>query len=184
MKGYSANGAYATASIAKLRHCLGHEIGEDPSVFPWTLEGLPGADDETSQSRGGASQKELAAYVVLTLFGLHQQSIHEVSMHTDANVSLGRAIGQLAVGNSNEAGIRRRFDQLQTDREWMQVYRHAQGLIRLLKKPKIALNYGLLAQDFVQLESGGNQANAVRLRWGRDFIMGSVSADGEQDGNA
>ncbi|KFI72979.1 hypothetical protein BMIN_0691 [Bifidobacterium minimum] len=183
MKGYLANGSYATASIAKLRHCVGHEIGEDPSVFPWTLEGIPRPDDAHTYGHEDASKEENAAYVALTLFGLHQQSIHDLPMHTDGNVSLGRAVGQLAAGNPNEAGIRRRFDQLQTDRGWPQVYRHAQGLIRLLKKPKIALNYGLLAQDFVQLESGGSSANAVRLRWGRDFIFGSMSESVDSDGD-
>lgn len=179
IEGYIRNGAYATASVARLRHGAGHRIGDDPAVFEWTLEGMPenvdgyvcvGSDD-------APTDYERAAYAAITLFALHQQSIHESSMHTDEDMTMGRALGRLVIGNPNEAGIRMRFNQLQTADDWLELMRHAQGLVRLLKKARIPLNYGQFADDLVHLRRGRDAANGIRLRWGRDFIGASRAGD-------
>lgn len=173
--GYVKNGAYATASVAKLRHGVGHSIGDDPDVFEWTLDGMPEAVDGRVcvGTDDVPTDYERAAYAAITLFALHQQSIHESSMHTDEDMTMGRALGRLIVGNPNEAGIRMRFSQLQTADGWQELMRHSQGLVRLLRKARIPLNYGQFANDLVRLHRGRNEANGVRLRWGRDFIAAS-----------
>ena len=165
-KGYLGDSAYATAAIAKLRHSVGHEIGDAPDVFAWTLP-----DTEDCEIRGYD-----AIYAAVTLFALHQQSIRDMSMHTDAGVSLGFAVGRMAYDNFNENGIRGMFDRLQTANSWKELTRHARGLIRLLRRERIAINYGMLAQDLEGLRSGRARANAVRLRWGRDFQRGYGAA--------
>lgn len=75
----------------------------------------------------------------------------------------------MAYGNFNENGIRGMFDRLQTANSWKELTRHARGLIRLLRRERIAINYGMLAQDLEGLRSGRARANAVRLRWGVTF---------------
>ena len=115
-KGYLDDGAYTTAAIAKLRNSVGHEIGDNPDVFAWTL---PDTDDRAirgydSTDSGTPTPQEHAIYAAVTLFALHQQSIRDLSMHTDAGVSLGLAVGRMAYGNFNENGIRGMFDRLQT----------------------------------------------------------------------
>jgi CRISPR system Cascade subunit CasB len=169
--GYMQNDAHATAAVAKLRQGVGHEIGDDPSLFEWTL---PDPDNPTISGyslnhSAEPTDEERAAYAAITLFAVHQQSIHEASMHTDDNVSLGYAVARLAYDNFNEAGIRSLFDRLQTANSWKESVRHARGLIKLLKRERIALNYGLLAQDLLGLRSGRKERNGVRLRWGRTF---------------
>lgn len=170
--GYVRNDSYATAAIAELRHAAGHDVGVDPDVFVWTMPDPTDSDIcglDATRYIDEPSPRERAAHAALTLFATHQQSIHEASMHTDADVSLGRATGLMAYGNFNESGIRRVFDQLQTSSSWKELIRHSRRLISLLKRERIALNYGLLAQDLLALRSDRNQANAVRTRWGRDF---------------
>jgi hypothetical protein len=39
-----------------------------------------------------------------------------------------------------------------------------------MKRDRIVLNYGLFAQDLVQLHAGRVLANNVRMRWGRDAL--------------
>lgn len=175
IEGYLKNGAYATSSVARLRHAVGHHIGDDPGIFEWTFEGMPQTVDGRACLGSGdePTDFERAAYVAITLFALHQQSIHDLSMHTDEDMTMGRALGRLVIGNPNEAGIRMRFDQLQTADDWRELTRHAQGLVRLLKREKIPLNYGQFADDLVRLRRGRETANGVRLRWGRDFIGAS-----------
>lgn len=170
--GYLRNDPYSTAAVARLRHAAGHEVGADPNVFIWTIPDptkpdVCGADID--RYADGPSPRECAAHAVLTLFATHQQSIHDQPMHTDEDVSLGRAVGRMACSNFNESGIRRMFSQMQTASSWKELVRHARSLISLLKRERIALNYGLLAQDLLALQSDRDHANAVRTRWGRDF---------------
>lgn len=99
-------------------------------------------------------------------------------------VSLGLAVGRMAYGNFNENGIRGMFDRLQTANSWKELTRHARGLIRLLRRERIAINYGMLAQDLEGLRSGRARANAVRLRWGRDFQRGYGAARASDDSNS
>ena len=70
------------------------------------------------------------------------------------------------MANFNESGIRRVFSQMQTASSWKELVRHARSLISLLRRERIALNYGLLAQDLLALRSTRSHANAVRARWG------------------
>jgi CRISPR system Cascade subunit CasB len=169
-KGYVQNGSYATAAVAKLCRSAGHAVGQDADIFEWTLNGLPEQDPQRSPASASTpTDKERAAHAALTLFARHQHSIHTGSMHTGSYVSLGAAVGELAYSNRNEQGIRRDFDRLQTASSWQELVRHARRLIDLLKRERIALNYGLFAQDLLQLRSERDHANAVRLRWGRDF---------------
>ncbi|KAA8816707.1 type I-E CRISPR-associated protein Cse2/CasB [Bifidobacterium vespertilionis] len=170
-KGYLQNDSYATAAMAKLRHAAGHEAGADPDVFEWTM---PDTDDTNVTGRVdlhpySPTPQELAAHTAITLFALHQQSIRDMSMHTDENVSLGYAVGLMAYGNFNESGIRHAFDRLQTANSWKETARHARTLVSLLRRERIPLNYGLLAQHLMYLRANRELANGVRLRWGRDF---------------
>ncbi|NEG89755.1 type I-E CRISPR-associated protein Cse2/CasB [Bifidobacterium aerophilum] len=173
--GYLRNDPYSTAAVARLRHAAGHEVGVDPDVLVWTIPDPLKPDvcgTDANQYADGPSPRERAAHAALTLFATHQQSIHDKSMHTDADVSMGRAVGRMACDNFNEAGIRRMFGQLQTASSWKELVRHARGLTGLLRRERIALNYGLLAQDLLALRSDRERANAVRTRWGRDFQSG------------
>lgn len=184
-EGYLQNDSYATASIARLRHAVGHDIGADPDIFEWTMP-IDGEVIGINPSRydSGATAQEMAAHAALTLFAVHQQSVHESSMHTDDNVSMGGAVGHMAYGNFNESGIRSMFNKLQMANSWKELIRYARGLISLLKRERVALNYGVLAQDLYALRSGRNAANKVRTRWGRDFQRSYWSAKNEQEKTA
>ncbi|MBT1165789.1 type I-E CRISPR-associated protein Cse2/CasB [Bifidobacterium simiarum] len=169
--GYLQNGSYATAAVARLRRSVSHEVGADPDIFIWTMppEDEPDISGDVSRYLQSPSPEERAAHAAITLFAVHQQSNHTASMHTDSNVSLGYAVGSMAYGNFNEAGIRSMFDRLQTAASWKELVRHARGLISMLRRERIALNYGLLAQDLLDLRNGRSRANVVRTLWGRDF---------------
>ncbi|KFI61975.1 type I-E CRISPR-associated protein Cse2/CasB [Bifidobacterium cuniculi] len=169
--GYLGDSPTAVAAIAKLSHNVGHAIGSDPDIFYWTV---PDVDDTAIYPHGAPvssepTREELAAHAAITLYAMHQQSNHEMPMHTDAPISIGRAVGAMAFGNINEKGIRSAFDKLQTASSWAMTVMHARHLIQLLKREDIAINYGLFAQDMVELRSSSERGNRVRLRWGRDY---------------
>lgn len=175
--GYLDDNAQAVAAIAQLAHAVRHEVGEDPAIMPWTV---PDMTDTLIYPKGvsadsGPTDEEQAAHAAVTLFAVHQQSKREMAVHTDAYVSLGRAVGAMAQGNFNEKGIRSTFDKVQMASSWPMMVRYAHHLIKLLKREDRQLNYGLLAQDLLKLRRGREQANGVRLRWGRDYQSAYVN---------
>lgn len=182
--GYLDDNPASVRAIAMLARSAEHEVGKDPEIFQWTIPDI----DETDiyphgvGNDGGPTAQEEAAHTAMTLFAIHQQSKREQAMHTDERISLGRAVGELAFRNSeearneypyhNEKGIRAMFDSLQTASSWKETRRHARRLIRLLKREDLPLNYGLLASDLLALRGTRQQANSVRLQWGRDYQNG------------
>lgn len=183
-KGYlSDDDSYARKAIAKLARSAGHDVGADPDIFEWTLEGMPESVIGSLQTSDGPSKAEKAAHTAITLFAVHQKSEFSGPMYTDQNYTLGYSVGKLSQNNLNEAGVHRRFDKVQTASNWKELTRHARALVQLLKQREIPLNYGLLAQDLVKLNSGNDAANEVRLRWGRDFIRAKGLYEEDTDGD-
>ena len=181
--GYLDDNAQAVAAIAQLAHAVGHEVGADPAIIAWTV---PNMHDTNIYPHGvrpsdGPTDEERAAHAAVTLFAVHQQSQRNQPMHVDAYISLGRAVGGMAIGNFNEKGIRSTFDKLQTASSWTEMVRHARHLIALLKREDLPINYGLFAQDLMQLQQSRTKANAVRLRWGRDYLSAYASGKNEPE---
>ena len=112
--GYLDDNAQAVAAIAQLAHAVGHEVGADPAIIAWTVPNMHDANIYPHGVRpsDGPSDEERAAHAAVTLFALHQQSQRNQPMHVDAYISLGRAVGGMAVGNFNEKGIRSTCDNL------------------------------------------------------------------------
>lgn len=169
--GYKDDGPRATAALAKLRGCVGKPIGGDPEALEWTIAGLPDeANDFGSQDASSeAANQEWAAYTALTLFALHQRSLHTEAMNKPG-VGFGTAVGQLAFGNVNEAGIYRRFSALQTADDREEVIRHARSIIQLLHAKRIAFDYGMFAENLIDLDNPYRR-DSVRLQWGRDYFV-------------
>lgn len=107
----------------------------------------------------------------MTLFALHQQSVHDEGVHR-AGVSFGCAVGQLIArhGGFDEqesAPLLRRFQALVTAASFREVSHHARGFVTLFRRERIPLDYGRLTDDLVALQ--GSRASSVRLAWGRDL---------------
>lgn len=126
--------------------------------FPPELEGL--------SDQPGIYEK--AAHLALALFALHQQS-HDEPMHKEKE-GFGIAIRKLisAVGESQEKGVIRRFNTVLTAQTTDELIHHMRGLIQMLRRHGIPLDYGQLAKDFVALNYP-ESARRVRLRWARDM---------------
>lgn len=170
--GYLKNGAKATAVLASLRSCAGKPIGSVPEALEWTIAGLPIPENDIHSD--APTIEEWAAYTALTLYALHQRSLHTDSMHKEG-IGFGTAIGQLASNNPNEAGIYRRFSALQTADNKEEVVRHARSLIQLLHAKHIAFDYAIFTEDLVTLENPYRR-NHIRLRWGREYFRALHSA--------
>lgn len=174
------------AALAEWRRAAGREPQDDPiawvsvlgpspidggtgeALLPEVLQAAP-LDQEPSRW-------ERAAFTVLTLYALHQQSQPTgMHVHVDASArrtpnSVGHAYGRLARA-TGAGSTKNRFDALLLARGADTLHTQLRSAIALFRSHGIPLDYGLLAQDLVRLGfSKGRQS--VLLRWGRDFIAG------------
>lgn len=164
----------AVATLARLRHAAGKPVGAVADVWEDTVGLVPpeltGRGDEPNTF-------EQAAHHAMTLFALHRQGATAIAHRND--VPFGHALIRLARARSSDRteaeSVRRRFDALLTSTTPDEAARHLRGIVTLLKSEDIALDYGLLAGDLVDLWTPG-RADAVRLRWARDYRRDRTAA--------
>lgn len=156
----------STAALAKLRRGVGKKPGELPELLEYIL--LP--DEDASPIA------EQAVYTALTLYALHQQGQSRFMGTSEdkegvaaakINSSFGHAIKKLAAGG-NEIAVKRRFDKILTSRDLVELAVHARGLIGLLKKADIAINYADFAKDLYWFQQNDYRRNVI-LKWGQDY---------------
>ena len=167
------------AELAKLRRGIGHAPGELPELWGSFLLGMP----ESFQGRSAPSAAEWAVYLALTLYAMHQQG-NDRPMNCPGN-TLGRAVRQLAERNSagqdwTEASVLRRFNALATADSMPEVSHHLRGMIQLLRREEIPLDYPQLAEDLYQYQFVDGAPN-VRLRWGRDLYASPTEKTKENE---
>ena len=161
------------AALARLRRSLGKEYGAMPEILEYVLP-----EHELSDYPAKERQIEIALYTALTLYAFHQQgSIECVSVSLGENDSavsnrntFGHAIRKLSSVAKNPEGVLRRFNQVLTANDLLELSTHARGLISLLKQGHLALDYPLLAVDLYHFQQSEMRRNVI-LVWGRDYYM-------------
>lgn len=176
---YLNDAAAAKAALSELRRAVGRSVGADPVAWGVVFDGFPqaliGKTDDPSRS-------EVAAYASLGLLAIHLQSATR-PVHV-AGVGLGAAVRHLATpsdGADREKAVMRRFQALGTADVLEEVLHHARGLVQQFRHPPggaapIGLDYGLLAEDLVDLQVPARR-DAVRLRWARDLYRSRPASD-------
>ena len=153
----------AVALMARLRASAGKEPGADYTVLDVTR--VP--DRFFARPPGDApTEYERAKHTALTLYAGHQQSVGD-AMHAEG-IGFGAAVSRLSRDADSPAAVRRRFSALGPAMTYDAVVYHVRGLISLLKQRRIALDYGLLADDLYALQRPEG-SDRVRALWGRDF---------------
>lgn len=166
---YRANVSSAVAALALLRRGVGERPGSDPRIIALTV-----ADVYESPERlpDRPLEAETAAHAAMTLFGVHQQSHRDASMHRN-DYGLGRST-RLLLKRTRSADelfgpVHRRFTALATATTFAEATHHARGLVQQLRAESIPLDYGRFARDLYFLQFSGERADGVRLAWGRQF---------------
>lgn len=156
----------ATAQLARLRRAAPDDPS-DPTVWDVVFADFP---ENGKGHLDTPTPDEIAAYSVLTLFGVHMQGA-TVPRHVPGQ-GLGLAIGRLARlgGDEPDGAVSRRFQSFATATTYAQRVSHLRNLIALLRSSgaPLGLDYGRLAADLYTVQFPGG-VNRVRLQWGRDF---------------
>ena len=168
------------AALAKLRRGIGKKMGERPEILAYVLLDIEKINVE-HKKEGEPTKVEQAIYTALTLYALHQQGQRDM-MHADKKdvltnrcISFGAAVKKL-VDDNNIKAIHRRFEQVMTAAGLEELAVHARGLINMLNKNGIALNYGKFAYDLYRFQDT-NKRKDVMMDWGRDFYINSGKDD-------
>jgi CRISPR system Cascade subunit CasB len=86
-----------------------------------------------------------------------------------AKEGLGTAIARLVDDQRvNEERITRRFNQIATSADLLEMSQHLRGTVQLLRGEGIPLDYAKLAGDLYRYQYPDFRTD-VRLRWGQDY---------------
>ncbi|MDG4765923.1 type I-E CRISPR-associated protein Cse2/CasB [Solwaraspora sp. WMMD406] len=162
--GYLKELPAAIASLARLRAAAGTLAGSRLDILSDTAVDTkflsPRVEDDPEPV-------EHAKHAALTLYAVHQQSNRERGMHRDG-FGFGQAVALLAKESSSPDAVRRRFVAVGTAVTFTEALHHCRGLVRLLRDKRIALDYGLFADDLRTFQTPGGP-DTVRSRWGREY---------------
>ncbi|MEE1927394.1 type I-E CRISPR-associated protein Cse2/CasB [Streptomyces sp. TRM 70351] len=204
---YRRDNPAAVAALARLRRGAGHRAHDAPAG--WGIDGLEylaelreeaGAAplrhfsrEEARRAETRESREEEAVHVAVTLWALHQQSVHDADMHV-RDWPLGRAVRRLAEHGRGAAGdgagpdalgggrpaprpedtvhdtLRKRFVRIGTSSSFDSLAVRLREMVLLLRGARIPLDYGRLAHQLWLWQDEERQAD-VRRAWGREFHL-------------
>ena len=104
----------------------------------------------------------------MTLYALHQQGNDKFMNVQD--ISVGKAASMLVKNDEDEDRIRRRLGLVVTATSPSDLAYHLRGVIRLLSREAIGIDYARLARD-LYLMNYEESSKAIKLAWGRDFYI-------------
>ncbi|MGI5133170.1 type I-E CRISPR-associated protein Cse2/CasB [Pseudonocardia sp. CA-107938] len=148
------------AVLAALRRGIGREAGTVAAMWPYY---------QHLNERGEVTRVLRAEHLVLTLFGVHQQSKRQ-PMHR-AGVSVGAAMARLRGSDrfSTDA-VERRFAAFATATSLTEAGTHLRGLVTQLREIDQVMDYTALLTDLVHWQNP-ERAGEVRRRWGLQFFV-------------
>lgn len=173
MQGRIQRLVHSKAALAQLRRGIGKEMGEIPALMGFVLPSEP-----LTPLDAGETKAEKALYTALTLYAFHQQGseacvsagMQEEEMAVSRRNSFGHAVRKLVHKPEEEEAVLRRFDKVLTAKDVTELAVHARGLIGLLKKEKVSLDYPSFALDLYWFQQADARRN-VLLKWGKDYYM-------------
>lgn len=156
----------ARASLAELRRGGTLDVRQDPLGLEKILYAMQEDFAERLLGNGDdPSPSEHAAFVALTLFGIHMQGAGD-RVHIPGR-SFATACGILhALGKSDS--IKPRIDAMLLATNEVARLHHIRSLVTLMRANSIGFDYGLLARDLRSL-THPSKRSGIQLRWGRDF---------------
>ncbi|MBB4933309.1 CRISPR system Cascade subunit CasB [Lipingzhangella halophila] len=182
--GYIADTSSAVSALAQLRGGAGKLPHDTPELWGLTCDiadyTRPGWSEEDEK------QADTAVHIALTLYALHQQSHREHRMHQrpsrnngrPRNHDVGRAVRALMSGPEIDEPLRQRLVQAGKATSVATLAFRLRGIVQLLRRDAIPLDYGLLADHLFMWQRPGGRGR-VRAAWGRGFTAHRPAPSGD-----
>ncbi|EMF02059.1 type I-E CRISPR-associated protein Cse2/CasB [Streptomyces mobaraensis NBRC 13819 = DSM 40847] len=165
--GFDPDRPHAAAELAALRSGLSEEPGTVPAM--WAFHRLRMSNE--LRDRGALTRDLTAEHTALTLFGLHQQG-RKRSLHTPG-ATPGAACRRLLAqdGGPDRVAVERRLGTLLTSLSADELAHHLRGLVPLLRKADIGLDYDGVRQAVRDWDDPyrPDAQSRWRAKWERDF---------------
>ncbi|MYT32197.1 MULTISPECIES: type I-E CRISPR-associated protein Cse2/CasB [unclassified Streptomyces] len=154
------------AQLAALRSGTGREAGTVPAMWPYYRTRM----SCDLREQGALTRDLIAEHAALTLFGRHQQGRRR-TMHVPGNTPGTAARLLLAKTVNGEAALERRFGALLTSIDSGELAMHLRGLVTLLSRAEIGLDYSILRTALRTWDDPKrpNAQGRFRDRWDYDF---------------
>ncbi|MFB8137493.1 type I-E CRISPR-associated protein Cse2/CasB [Streptomyces mirabilis] len=169
---FDPQAAAAGAHLAALRSGVGRQAGTVPAVWPFYRTRI----GSQLRNRGALTRDLVAEHAALTVFGVHQQG-RGTTVHTPG-LSPGSACRLLLVRDAggDRTAIERRLGALLTSLDTGELAQHLRGLVPLLRRAGIGLDYDGLRQALRRWDDPQrpDEQSRIRSRWDRDFHMEST----------
>ncbi|KRL00525.1 crispr-associated protein [Liquorilactobacillus capillatus DSM 19910] len=140
---------------------------------------------------GEPTYAEIATYAVVRLYAIHQQSIDTCVYSPSVNqyneksegVSLFVALAGLRQNEDVKVALDRRVQPLLATTNVNSVINSLTHLVAILKGSQrtCKVDYARLANDLFQFQISYEQANRVRLNWGRQYFYSNNKSKKEQN---
>ncbi|MFD5521563.1 type I-E CRISPR-associated protein Cse2/CasB [Streptomyces sp. NPDC127066] len=164
--------AESGARLAALRAGSGLQAGTVPAMWPFYRTRI----GSQLRNKGALTRDLMAEHAALTLFGVHQQGRNTI-MHT-SDVSPGTACRLLLAKDSgaDRTAIERRLGALLTSLDAGELGQHLRGLVPLLRRAGIGLDYDGLRRALRHWDDPQrpDEQSRIRARWDRDFHRDST----------
>ncbi|MFD9793365.1 type I-E CRISPR-associated protein Cse2/CasB [Streptomyces sp. NPDC059070] len=170
---FAPDSADSGAQLAALRSGTGREAGTVPAMWPYYQTRM----SSLLRDKGALTKALIAEHTALSLFGQHQQG-HRRTMHVPGNSPGTAARLLLAKNGSGHEALERRLGALITSIDTGELAMHLRGLVPLLSRADIGLDYDLLRTALRTWDDPQHphMESRFRHRWDRDFRVQPTSS--------
>ncbi|MGP4050080.1 type I-E CRISPR-associated protein Cse2/CasB [Streptomyces sp. 2A115] len=157
----------AGADLAALRSGGGRAAGTVPAMWPFYRTRI----SKPLRDKGALTRDLVAEHSALTVFGLHQQG-RTTTLHVPGTTPGDACRALLARGSGTDhTAIERRLGALLTSLDAGELAHHLRGLVPLLRRAGIGLDYDDLcrALRYWDEPQRPQEQPRIRNRWDRDF---------------
>lgn len=186
--GYRGDLPRAVGTLARLRRGAGKTPAQAPELYGLTGAELIFQKLSRQPTPAEAEAAEMAMFLAVTLYALHQQSSPGQNMHR-AGVELGAAVRAIMPHGEIDETLRQRFVQVGTATGVDVLAYRLREIVSLLRRQSQPLDYGLLAQQLYQAQLPDGMSR-VRQSWGHSFhaykpprATGEAGRDGDTPRN-
>lgn len=172
------NGNINKAVLASARHAVSMVSPQAQSVWPIMMAEL---QKPMLSQNGEPTYAEIATYAAVRLYAIHQQStdtcvyspsFNQYNNEKSEGISLFAALASLRQSDDARAALDRRVQLLLATTNVNSVINSLTHLVAILKVSQrtCKIDYARLADDLFHFQMSYEQANRVRLNWGRQYF--------------
>ncbi|WP_057876527.1 type I-E CRISPR-associated protein Cse2/CasB [Liquorilactobacillus aquaticus] len=171
------NGNINKAVLASARHAVSMASPQAQSVWPVMMAEL---QKPMLSQNGEPTYAEIATYAAVRLYAIHQQSTDTCVYSSSFNqynekpegLSLFAALASLRQIEDARVALDRRVQPLLATTNVNSVINSLTHLVAILKVSQrtCKIDYARLADDLFHFQMSYEQANRVRLNWGRQYF--------------